>query len=77
MANTENITKLKNALAEMDENTVTEIQWVVGEAMHFAYMCGAIDKHDNKDTFYSELKQRVLKYLHDDAEREMLSILSD
>ena len=77
MITPENIIELKNRLLTMDKQIVEEVKWVVGEAMHYAYMCGAIDTRKHQHTLYPELKQRVLDYLHDDAEREVLSILSD
>lgn len=75
MLTQEELLELKLVLNGINEKTAKQINWVIGEAIHFAYMCGEIDQAESKVTFYSDLESKVFNHLNNDSERELLSMI--
>ena len=68
-------TNLKDLLSQIDNKTAEEIKWIIGEAIHFAYMSGVIDRANNIHSNHQEVENKVFKNLNDDAERELLATI--
>lgn len=69
------IDDLKALLDNIDDKTAKEINWIIGEAIYFAYECGKTDALRQTRCFYPEKERRVFEHLQSDREREMLSAL--